>query len=127
MPALKKNNIKFEKKHHALAPTSVYVKRLLFSALIAFIFLGISLFLGILGYHFLGKLEWIDSLVNASMILGGMGPVDPITTRSGKIFASIYSIYSGVSFLTAFSILIAPSLHRLLHKFHLDDTDGNKG
>ncbi len=83
--------------------------------------------LGIGGYHYLGELSWIDSLVNASMILGGMGPVDMIHTNSGKIFTSFYAIYSGVSFLTAFSILIAPALHRLLHKFHIsEDSDEQK-
>lgn len=112
-----------EKKHHALAPRNVYYKRLFFSGLLAFGFLSLSLIIGILGYHHLGELTWIDSLVNASMILGGMGPVDPIHTKSGKIFTSIYAIYSGVSFLTAFSILIAPALHRLMHKFHLSDGD----
>jgi len=112
-----------EKKHHALAPKRIYYKRLLISALIALCFLSLSLIIGVLGYHFAGNLAWIDSLVNASMILGGMGPVDQIKTNSGKIFASIYAIYSGVSFLTAFSILIAPVLHRLMHKFHVSDGD----
>lgn len=125
MQSQKKNKTTvFEKKHHALAPRSVYYKRLMVSSLIALSFLSLSLFIGILGYHFLGKLTWIDSLVNASMILGGMGPVDIIQTNSGKIFASIYAIYSGVSFLTSFSILIAPALHRIMHNFHI--TDGDK-
>jgi hypothetical protein len=65
-------------------------------------------------------MEWIDALVNASMILGGMGPVDVVTTDSGKIFTSFYALYSGISFLTAFAILIAPALHRLLHKLKLE-------
>jgi hypothetical protein len=111
----------FEKKHHALAPKRVYYKRLLVSFLTAVAFLSLSLVIGIFGYHILGKLSWMDALVNASMILGGMGPVDQIHSNNGKVFTSIYAIYSGVSFLTAFSILIAPALHRLMHKFHLSD------
>jgi hypothetical protein len=116
----------YEKKHHQLAPRSIYYSRLLRSFLIALGFLSFSLFLGILGYHFLGKLNWIDSLLNASMILGGMGPVDPIQSNSGKMFASVYALYSGISFLTAFSILIVPALHRLLHKFHISDAADNQ-
>lgn len=112
----------FEKRHHELAPRSTFLARLFKSFLIAIGFLTFSLFIGIMGYHFWGGLSWIDSLHNASMILGGMGPVDPIKTNSGKIFASIYAIYSGVSFLTAFSILIAPALHRLMHTFHLSNS-----
>jgi hypothetical protein len=112
----------YEKKHHKLASTKEYFNRLLKSFSIAVCFLSLSLIMGILGYHFWGELGWLDSLHNASMILGGMGPVDPIKTNSGKIFASIYAIYSGVSFLTAFSILMAPALHRLLHKFHISDS-----
>ena len=93
----------------------------------ACLFLGFSLLLGILGYHYICELDWIDSLVNASMILGGMGPVDAIKNSGGKIFTSFYAIYSGVSFLTAFSIIIAPAFHRLIHKFHLSEEDGDKG
>jgi hypothetical protein len=113
----------YEKKAHSLAPKNIYYKRLLNSFMIAVGFLSFSLVLGLLGYHYIGELPWIDSLVNASMILGGMGPVDVIKNNSGKVFTSIYAIYSGVSFLTAFSILIAPAFHRLLHKFHLGDDD----
>ena len=116
----------YEKKHHKLASKQTYYKRLVKSFIIAVCFLAISLVIGIIGYHYLGELGWLDSMHNASMILGGMGPVDPIKTNSGKIFASIYAIYSGVSFLTAFSILIAPAFHRLLHKFHISDSQDDK-
>lgn len=111
----------YEKRHHKLAPSKTYYNRLFKSFLIASFFIFCSLLMGVIGYHFWGKLNWIDSFLNASMILGGMGPVDPLATNEGKIFASFYALYSGVSFLTAFSILIAPALHRLLHKFHIDD------
>ena len=62
----------------------------------------------------------LDSLVNASMILGGMGPVDPITTTAGKLFESAYALFSGVAFLTSVGVFLAPALHRLLHRFHLE-------
>ena len=78
-----------------------------------------SLGIGIGGYHFLGNLRWVDSLLNASMILAGMGPVDNLKSDAAKIFASFYAIYSGVSFLTVVAVLFAPIYHRFLHRFHL--------
>ena len=81
----------------------------------------VSLAIGMLGYHFFENLSWIDSLLNASMILGGMGPVSPLQTNAGKIFASFYAIYSGVILLASVGILIAPIFHRFLHRFHLAD------
>lgn len=74
-----------------------------------------------IGYHFLEGLTWIDSLLNASMILGGMGPVTPLQTTAGKIFASAYALYSGVILLASVGILITPIFHRFLHHFHLAD------
>lgn len=76
-----------------------------------------------LGYHDLEHLSWVDSLLNASMILGGMGPVNALQTREGKVFASFYALYSGIVFLAAAGLLIAPILHRFIHKFHLDMAD----
>jgi hypothetical protein len=78
-----------------------------------------SLGIGMAGYHFLESLSWLDSLLNASMILGGMGPVNPLQTAAGKIFASFYALYSGVVLLAAVGILVAPIFHRFLHRFHL--------
>lgn len=80
----------------------------------------ISLFIGILEYHFICKLSWLDSLVNASMILGGMGEIDMIQSNSGKVFISLYALYSGITFLSASAIIMAPIFHRVMHRFHLD-------
>ena len=82
-----------------------------------------SLCIGILGYHYLESLSWIDSLLNASMILGGMGPVNPLQTNAGKIFASFYALYSGIILLASVGILITPIFHRFLHRFHLELED----
>ena len=82
---------------------------------------GISLLIGICGYHFLENLGWIDSLLNASMILGGMGPVAVLQTEEGKLFASFYALFSGMIFLVVVGILTAPLFHRFLHNFHLED------
>ncbi len=83
-----------------------------------------ALGIGVVGYHSLVGLSWIDSLLNASMILGGMGPVDPITTDAGKIFASFYALFSGLAFIGISALLFAPFFHRLLHRFHWEqDSD----
>lgn len=79
-----------------------------------------SLALGVLGYHALAGLSWLDALVNASMILTGMGPVNEMTTVGAKLFASFYALFSGVAFLTIVAVLLAPAVHRFLHRFHLD-------
>lgn len=90
------------------------------AVLIDFVLLTFSLSIGVLGYHFIGGLSFVDAFLNASMILGGMGPVDILTSNAAKIFSGFYALYSGIAFLTSFAILIAPIFHRFLHKFHLD-------
>jgi hypothetical protein len=82
-----------------------------------------SLGIGVLGYHLTEGLPWLDALLNASMILGGMGPVDPIRTDAGKWFASFYALFSGMVLLVAAGVLIAPVFHRFLHRFHLEIKD----
>ena len=110
-------------EHHKqpLASSRTFAGRLRRNGLISLSLLGFSLGIGMLGYHFFAHLCWIDSLLNASMILGGMGPVDEVTTVSGKIFASLYALYSGVILLASVGILITPIFHRFLHRFHLAD------
>jgi hypothetical protein len=83
--------------------------------------IGAALGVGVLGYHYCGGLPWIDALVNASMILGGMGPVDPITTPAGKLFASAYALFSGLLFIGAASLVVAPFVHRIMHTIHLEE------
>ena len=80
-----------------------------------------ALGVGVLGYHYLGGLEWIDALVDASMILGGMGPVSRIETTAGKFFASGYALFSGLVFIGAASLVVAPFVHRIMHRMHLED------
>jgi hypothetical protein len=110
-------------EHHKqpLASKKVFAQRLTRNGLIGLALLAFSLGGGMVGYHYLENLPWIDSLLNASMILGGMGPVTPLQTNAGKIFASFYAIYSGVILLASVGILIAPIFHRFLHHFHLMD------
>ena len=96
--------------------------RMLGSAGVGLVLLLVTLFIGICGYHWLAGLGWIDSLLEASMILGGMGPINPLTNTSAKLFASIYSLFSGVVFIALMGLLLAPVAHRLMHKFHLKDS-----
>jgi len=112
--------MRFEHRDRPLAPSHVFRRRLLGSAGLAGMVLGASLAVGVAGYHWLGGLPWLDALVNASMILGGMGPVDPIRSSAGKWFASAYALYSGVALLTSVGIVFAPAVHRLLHAFHVE-------
>jgi len=82
--------------------------------------------IGMVGYHILAGLGWVDSFENAAMILGGMGPVDQMSTTSAKIFAGLYAIFSGLMFLSIMGIVLAPIFHRVMHKFHLADEDVNE-
>jgi hypothetical protein len=97
----------------------VFAKRLALNGVAGLVLLLFSLGMGMVGYHFLEGLSWVDALLNASMILGGMGPVAPLQTVAGKIFASFYALYSGVVLLAAVGILATPIYHRFLHRFHL--------
>lgn len=87
---------------------------------------SLSLSLGSLGYHYLGELSWIDALLNAAMILTGMGPVDRMPSTSGKLFAAGYALYSGVAFISMVGVLVAPVFHRILHAFHVDLDDDDQ-
>lgn len=117
----------YEHKKQQLAPIHVYRKRLKINALIAFVILVFSLFIGMVGYKLtIPEFDWYDSLLNASMILSGMGPVvdsSIVLTKTAKVFASIYAIFSGVTFLTTFGIFLTPVLHRFFHKLHLEETE----
>jgi len=111
----------FEHHRQPLASRRHFARRFLKFAGFAAVFLAASLFLGVLGYHWVCGLGWVDALLDASMILTGMGPVSPMPTDGAKVFASAYAIFSGVAFLTTFSILMAPILHRVLHRLHLNE------
>jgi len=85
--------------------------------------IGFSLCLGILGYHFIAGFNWVDSLLNAAMILTGMGPVGTLNSDAAKLFATAYALFSGVIFITATGILLSPIFHRVLHRFHIEERD----
>jgi hypothetical protein len=110
-----------EKKREKLASTSVFAKRVIKYIGFALILISIALAIGIAGYHWIAGLHWVDSLLNASMILGGMGPVDTLPNTGSKIFASIYALFSGLIFIAVMGIIFTPIMHRLIHSFHMDD------
>ena len=103
-----------------LPPRATFFRRLARSTLISTVVIGICLGIGIAGYRIFAGLGWVESLLNASMILTGMGPVDPMTTTGAKLFASFYALFSGVAFLTIVAVLFAPVVHRFLHRFHIE-------
>ena len=111
----------FERRHEPLAPPHVFRGRLIRSGGVAAVIILVSLAIGMVGYRVFGGIEsWVDCLYNASMILGGMGPVSEMKTDAGKVFASAYALYSGVVLLASVGVLLAPALHRVLHRFHIE-------
>lgn len=111
----------YERHHELLVPRSVFFRRVALNCLISMVVVFGALSLGVCGYHFLERLAWVDALLNASMILGGMGPVSELHTVAGKLFASFYALFSGLVFISVAGLLLAPVVHRFLHKFHLED------
>ena len=110
----------YEHRTQPLLSLAKFTKRVVHHLILALLVLAVGLGIGILGYHFLAELNWVDSLLNASMILGGMGPVDPLHSSTAKIFASCYALFSGLAFIGIASLIVAPFAHRLLHRIHLD-------
>ncbi len=110
----------FEHRKQPLVGRSTFYARVARSAALAAGILLISLSLGMAGYHYLESMPWLDAFVNAAMILSGMGPVGPLQTAPGKLFAGCYALFSGLAFISALGIVFAPIFHRFLHKFHID-------
>ena len=110
----------YEHRSHPLLPWPRFVRRAGRHLLCGTVIVGIALGLGTIGYHGLGGLPWIDSFLNASMILSGMGPVDHLGTTSGKLFAALYALLCGLVFIAVAGVIMAPWVHRLVHRIHLD-------
>ena len=111
----------FERRHEPLLPLRAFVMRFLRSLALALCIVAFALGAGVLGYHFVAEFTWVDSLLNASMILSGMGPVGDFKNDTGKVFASFYALFSGLVFITIAGIIVAPVAHRLLHWFHIEE------
>ena len=108
----------FEPKSKPVISQKAFVNRVARWTGVTLFLIAISLYIGMAGYHYLEGLSWRDSLLNASMILGGMGEVETLKTDAGKVFASIYALYSGFFLIICGGLFLAPIFHRILHKFH---------
>jgi hypothetical protein len=119
----------YESYRQPLLSRRAFAARVLRHIGVAVVLLGGSLVLGVLGYMVLGRLDPVDAFLNAAMILGGMGPVDPLPDDAAKIFAGLYALYVGIVFLVVAGVVLAPILHRVLHHLHLEaeDDDGPGG
>lgn len=111
----------FEKHSQPVAAKSKFALRIIYSTLFALFFIVFGLGIGMLGYHHYEQMPWVDAFANAAMILSGMGPLTPLLTTGGKIFAGFYAIFSGLAFIMIISVMLAPIVHRFFHKFHLDN------
>jgi ABC-type Na+ efflux pump permease subunit len=103
-----------------LAPRQIFFRRLLASIAVGLLLIGVSLAVGMAGYHHYEGLPWLDAFLNASMILSGMGPLLSPVTTGGKLFAGFYALYSGLAVLVIAGVIFAPVVHRFLHRFHLE-------
>jgi len=110
----------FEHRREQLLPRREFVLRLGWSVAAGGALILCSLSIGMLGYHFLGGLAWIDAFLDAAMILSGMGPLSPLKSDAAKLFAGFYAIYCGIALIATTGIVFAPVIHRSLHKFHLE-------
>lgn len=119
-----------EHRNQPVLPAAAFVVRVLFFTAGALAIVMLALGAGMLGYHGFEHLSWLDSFLNAAMILGGMGPVNEVHSDAGKLFAGCYALFSGLVFLVVAGLLFAPAVHRLLHRFHFEadssDSDSNK-
>jgi hypothetical protein len=111
----------FERRSDPLLSRRRFFHRLLRSVVAALALIGISLSVGLLGYHFIAGLAWIDAFLESAMIMSGMGPVAPSGSTAAKLFAGCYAIYCGVALLTTAGLVIGPLLHRFFHRLHLAD------
>lgn len=114
----------FEHRSQPLLPRHKFVRRAINHVLRGCALVVAADALGTLGYHALGGLPWVDAVLNASMILGGMGPVDRLDTTSAKLFASFYALFSGLAFIAVMAVVLGPWVHRMLHSLHLDGSRG---
>jgi hypothetical protein len=118
-----RRGIPYEHHHEPLLPPFEFGLRLAAHILLALTLVALCLGVGAVGYHHYAHLDWVDSIFNASMILTGMGPAEPLSSDDAKIFASCYAIFSGVAFLSIVGLIMAPVVHRFLHAFHLEMSD----
>jgi hypothetical protein len=114
----------FDYKGNPLASPMRFASRLLTNIFVSLLLVGIALAAGMYGYHATEGMDWLDAFLNSAMLLGGMGPVTPLATDAGKLFAGVYALVCGLVFVLASGVVLAPVFHRVLHALHVDDDDG---
>jgi hypothetical protein len=110
----------YETRHQPLLSRQAFARRVARNFAVASALIAASLAIGMAGYHFLEGMDWLDAFASAAMILSGMGPLEPLRTPAGKLFAGLYALYSGLALILATGILFAPVVHRMLHHFHVE-------
>jgi hypothetical protein len=110
----------FEHRQQPLLHRRAFLQRLAASVATGLAAIALSLLAGMVGYHLTERLDWLDSFLNAAMLLGGMGPIHEPQTTGGKLFAGLYALYCGLAVITVTGVILAPVIHRALHKFHLE-------
>lgn len=116
---------RFEHRSYPLLSRRHFLSRLATNLSVGMLLIVLSLFGGMLGYHFLEEHSWVDSFANAAMILSGMGPLGELRTFEGKIFGGLYALYSGLALIVIVGVMAAPLIHRILHKFHIEEESNN--
>lgn len=122
---MKKRLFHYEARHQPLLSRAAFFRRLATHFVVSVLFVSISLLVGMAGYRYFEGMSWIDAYANAAMILSGMGPLTPLETWGGKLFAGSFALYSGLAVIVAMSIILGPVVHRLLHRFHLQSDKEN--
>jgi hypothetical protein len=113
----------FETRRQPIIPANHFVHRVALSIALSGAIAAVALVLGVAGFHFIADVPWIDAFHNASMILGGMGPVAEMKTTAAKLFSSVYALFCGLVFIGVVAVMLAPVMHRVLHRFHMDEAD----
>ena len=110
----------YEHRKQPLASKALFYSRVLKNIIVALFIIAVCLAIGAAGYHYTADMSWLDAFHNASMILSGMGLVDHVSSDTGKIFSSVYALFSGIAFITNIGIILAPALHRIYHRMHIE-------
>lgn len=114
--------LRFEHRNRPMASHAVFLGRLARNLVFALGMIAVALAIGMAGYHATEGMDWLDAYLNATMLLGGMGPVDALQTDAGKFFAGSYALFCGLLIVIASGVVLAPILHRVLHALHADDS-----